>query len=62
MTPPWAGRLAVLGVTGIQDLALLPVPFLREAMGVGGPAAEIPVHSWVTEAQTRVAERLQPSP
>lgn len=49
MTPPWAGRLAALGVTGTGDLALLTPPLLREAMGV--EAADVPVETWIEEAR-----------
>lgn len=56
MTPPWAGRLAALGVTGVQDLALLPESLLRAAMGVEGAAERVPVDAWLAEATGRVAE------
>ena len=50
MTPPWAGRLAALGVTGIRDLALVPPTILREAMGLdNGPSP--PVEAWIEQAR-----------
>lgn len=54
MTPPWAGRLAALGVTGIRDLALLPAPMLRQALGVSGPNTpplDAPIEAWLEEAR-----------
>ncbi len=56
MTPPWAGRLAALGVTGVQDLALLPEPLLREAMGVEDRSAGVPIQAWLAEARALAAE------
>lgn len=50
MTPPWAGRLAALGVTGIGDMALLTPALLRDAMGLAA-SADVPVEAWVAEAR-----------
>ncbi|MHB1261152.1 MAG: hypothetical protein ACYC2H_05495 [Thermoplasmatota archaeon] len=61
MTPPWAGRLATLGVTGVQDLALLPESLLREAMGVEDPGAKVPIRAWLMEARAFAAEGMPPS-
>lgn len=51
MTPPWAGRLAALGVTGIRDLALLPPALLTAAMGIEASTPTAPVTAWVAEAR-----------
>jgi len=61
MTPPWAGRLAALGVTGVHDLARLPEPLLREAMGIEDPGARVPIQAWLAEARALAAD-ASPTP